>query len=68
MLIKKQYSIISDLSEWHAESSALALLDGTVYWDMHKPLTENCTLEVCSTVIVSNKFPICQCIYELTFN
>lgn len=28
------------------ESSALALVDGTVYWDMHRPLTGNCTLEV----------------------
>ncbi|XP_059062189.1 large ribosomal subunit protein mL39-like, partial [Achroia grisella] len=33
------------MSEWHVESSALALIDGNVYWDMHRPLTENCTLE-----------------------
>lgn len=34
------------LSEWHAESSALAVIDGSVYWDMHRPLTENCTLQL----------------------
>lgn len=28
------------------ESSALALLDGSVHWDMHRPLPESCTLEV----------------------
>ena len=38
--------IFADLSEWHTDTSALALLDGSVYWDMHRPLTENCTLEV----------------------
>ncbi|XP_028174618.1 large ribosomal subunit protein mL39 [Ostrinia nubilalis] len=40
------YDCARHLSEWHVESSALALLDGSVYWDMHKPLTENCTLEL----------------------
>ncbi|XP_045505616.1 39S ribosomal protein L39, mitochondrial [Colias croceus] len=40
------YDCARHLSQWHAESSALALLDGMVYWDMHKPLTESCTLEL----------------------
>ncbi|XP_026316534.1 39S ribosomal protein L39, mitochondrial isoform X1 [Hyposmocoma kahamanoa] len=49
MIMNKDISTPFDcarhLSEWHTESSALALLDGSVYWDMHRPLSENCTLE-----------------------
>ncbi|CAB3232440.1 unnamed protein product [Arctia plantaginis] len=44
--ISTPYDCARHLSEWHTETSALALLDGTVYWDMHRPLTENCTLEL----------------------
>ncbi|XP_038218245.1 39S ribosomal protein L39, mitochondrial [Zerene cesonia] len=44
--ISTPYDCARHLSQWHAESSALALLDGMVYWDMHKPLTESCTLEL----------------------
>ncbi|XP_022818297.1 39S ribosomal protein L39, mitochondrial [Spodoptera litura] len=44
--ISTPYDCARHLSEWHVESSALALLDGSVYWDMHRPLTENCTLEL----------------------
>ncbi|XP_047540131.1 39S ribosomal protein L39, mitochondrial [Vanessa atalanta] len=44
--ISTPYDCARHLGEWHTESSALALLDGTVYWDMHRPLTENCTLEL----------------------
>ncbi|XP_046973405.1 39S ribosomal protein L39, mitochondrial [Vanessa cardui] len=44
--ISTPYDCARHLGEWHMESSALALLDGTVYWDMHRPLTENCTLEL----------------------
>lgn len=40
------YDCARHLSEWHSESSALALLDGAIHWDMHKPLSENCTLEL----------------------
>ncbi|CAK1543635.1 unnamed protein product [Leptosia nina] len=43
--ISTPYDCARHMSEWHADNSALAVLDGTVYWDMHKPLTENCTLE-----------------------
>ncbi|KAH9632658.1 hypothetical protein HF086_008485 [Spodoptera exigua] len=43
--ISTPYDCARHLGEWHVESSALALLDGSVYWDMHRPLTENCTLE-----------------------
>ncbi|XP_061723800.1 large ribosomal subunit protein mL39 [Cydia pomonella] len=43
--ISTPHDCAKHLSEWHAESSALALLDGAVHWDMHRPLTENCTLE-----------------------
>lgn len=44
--ISTPYDCARHLSEWHIDTSALALLNGTVYWDMHKPLTENCTLEL----------------------
>ncbi|XP_013193891.2 large ribosomal subunit protein mL39 [Amyelois transitella] len=44
--ISTPYDCAKHLSEWHTESSALALLNGTIYWDMHRPLTENCTLEL----------------------
>ncbi|XP_059055892.1 large ribosomal subunit protein mL39-like [Achroia grisella] len=43
--ISTPYDCAKHMSEWHVESSALALIDGNVYWDMHRPLTENCTLE-----------------------
>ncbi|XP_048000898.1 39S ribosomal protein L39, mitochondrial [Leguminivora glycinivorella] len=43
--ISTPHDCAKHLSEWHAESSALALIDGAVHWDMHRPLTENCTLE-----------------------
>lgn len=56
MLISKYCCNIADLGEWHTESSALALLDGTVYWDMHRPLTESCTLEVNLTTICSDYY------------
>ncbi|CAH0717616.1 unnamed protein product, partial [Brenthis ino] len=44
--ISTPYDCARHLGEWHMESSALALLDGSVHWDMHRPLTENCTLEL----------------------
>ncbi|XP_041978423.1 39S ribosomal protein L39, mitochondrial [Aricia agestis] len=39
------YDCARHLSEWHADSSALAVINDSVYWDMHRPLTENCTLQ-----------------------
>ncbi|XP_013137949.1 PREDICTED: 39S ribosomal protein L39, mitochondrial [Papilio polytes] len=43
--ISTPYDCAKHLGEWHMESSALALLDGSVHWDMHRPLPESCTLE-----------------------
>ncbi|CAK1590685.1 unnamed protein product [Parnassius mnemosyne] len=43
--ISTPYDCARHFSEWHMESSALALIDGSMYWDMHRPLTESCTLE-----------------------
>lgn len=43
--ISTPFDCARHFSEWHMETSALALLDSTVYWDMHRPLTESCTLE-----------------------
>ncbi|XP_030031113.2 39S ribosomal protein L39, mitochondrial [Manduca sexta] len=40
------YDCTKHLGQWYMESSALAVLDGSVYWDMHRPLTESCTLEL----------------------
>lgn len=37
------YSCARHLSEWHVNSSALALVDGQP-WHMHKPLTRSCEL------------------------
>lgn len=36
-------SCLSDLTEWHVKSSALALVDGQP-WHMHRPLTHSCDL------------------------
>ncbi|XP_049880150.1 39S ribosomal protein L39, mitochondrial [Pectinophora gossypiella] len=44
--ISTPYDCAKHLSEWHTESSALALVDGHVHWDMHRPLSENCILEL----------------------
>ncbi|KAJ0171299.1 hypothetical protein K1T71_012849 [Dendrolimus kikuchii] len=43
--ISTPFDCARHFTEWHMNTSALALLDGTVYWDMHRPLTESCTLE-----------------------
>ncbi|XP_034826348.1 large ribosomal subunit protein mL39 [Maniola hyperantus] len=43
--ISTPYDCARHFSEWHTDNSALALLDGTVHWDMHRPLTESCTLQ-----------------------
>ncbi|CAG9571154.1 unnamed protein product [Danaus chrysippus] len=43
--ISTPYECARHFTEWHMESSALALVDGSVHWDMHRPLTGNCTLE-----------------------
>ncbi|XP_013165671.1 PREDICTED: 39S ribosomal protein L39, mitochondrial [Papilio xuthus] len=43
--ISTPYDCAKHLGEWHMESSALALLDSSVHWDMHRQLSESCTLE-----------------------
>ncbi|XP_053953439.1 39S ribosomal protein L39, mitochondrial [Anastrepha ludens] len=40
------YNCAQHLSEGHCKRSALALVDGNVPWDMHRPLTETCTLQL----------------------
>ncbi|XP_073839616.1 mitochondrial ribosomal protein L39 [Musca autumnalis] len=40
------YNCAQHLSEGHCKRSALALIDGNVAWDMHRPLPDNCTLQL----------------------
>ncbi|XP_017483218.1 PREDICTED: 39S ribosomal protein L39, mitochondrial-like [Rhagoletis zephyria] len=40
------YNCAQHLSEGHCKRSALALIDGNVPWDVHRPLTESCTLQL----------------------
>ncbi|XP_063696297.1 large ribosomal subunit protein mL39 [Culicoides brevitarsis] len=40
------YNCAQHLGETHCQRSALALLDGTIPWDMHRPLPNSCTLEL----------------------
>ncbi|XP_037820139.1 39S ribosomal protein L39, mitochondrial [Lucilia sericata] len=40
------YNCAQHLSEGHCKRSALALIDGNVPWDMHRPLPDNCTLQL----------------------
>lgn len=35
-----------DLSEMHCKRSAIALIDNKIPWDMHRPLTESCTIQL----------------------
>lgn len=35
-----------DMSTNHIKKSALALVDGSILWDMHRPLINSCSLEV----------------------
>ncbi|GBP49764.1 39S ribosomal protein L39, mitochondrial [Eumeta japonica] len=44
--ISTPFDCAKHLSEWHMDTSALALLDDTLFWDMHRPLTQSCTLEL----------------------
>lgn len=41
--VSTPYSCARHLTEWHVNSSALALVDG-VLWPMHRPLTQSCSL------------------------
>ncbi|XP_067613026.1 large ribosomal subunit protein mL39 isoform X2 [Eurosta solidaginis] len=44
--ISTPYNCAQHLSEGHCKRSALALIDGNVPWDMHRPLPESCTLQL----------------------
>ncbi|XP_034484262.1 39S ribosomal protein L39, mitochondrial [Drosophila innubila] len=44
--ISTPYNCAQHLSEGHCKRSALALIDGSVPWDMHRPLQESCTLQL----------------------
>ncbi|ALC43819.1 mRpL39 [Drosophila busckii] len=44
--ISTPYNCAQHLSEGHCKRAALALIDGTVPWDMHRPLQESCTLQL----------------------
>lgn len=44
--------LISDLSEMHCKRSALALVDGHTPWDIHRPLTDSCTVQLLHFTIV----------------
>lgn len=37
---------LSDLSERHCNTSAIALINGNIPWDMHRPLAESSTLQL----------------------
>ena len=40
------YNCAQHLSEGHCKRSALALLDGKIPWDMHRPIIDSCTLQL----------------------
>lgn len=40
------YNCAQHLSESHCQRSALAMIDGSIPWDMHRPLVDNCTLQL----------------------
>ncbi|XP_017065743.1 39S ribosomal protein L39, mitochondrial [Drosophila eugracilis] len=44
--ISTPYNCAQHLSEGHCKRSALALIDGSVPWDMHRPLQDSCTLQL----------------------
>ncbi|EDW94548.1 39S ribosomal protein L39, mitochondrial [Drosophila yakuba] len=44
--ISTPFNCAQHLSEGHCKRSALALIDGSVPWDMHRPLQESCTLQL----------------------
>ncbi|XP_030375453.1 39S ribosomal protein L39, mitochondrial [Scaptodrosophila lebanonensis] len=44
--ISTPYNCAQHLSEGICKRSALALIDGSVPWDMHRPLPESCTLQL----------------------
>lgn len=49
--ISTPYNCAQHLTEGHCKRSALALIDGNVPWDMHRPLQESCTLQLLNFTI-----------------
>ncbi|KAJ8004241.1 hypothetical protein DPEC_G00156770 [Dallia pectoralis] len=45
--VSTPYSCARHLTEWHVNSSALALVDGEL-WPLHKPLIQSCSLSLLS--------------------
>lgn len=41
----------ADLSDIHCKRSAVALIDGNIPWDMHRPLENSCTLQLLSFTV-----------------
>lgn len=44
--ISTPYNCAQHIGEAHCTQSALALLDNSILWDMHRPLTESCKLQL----------------------
>ncbi|XP_037933583.1 39S ribosomal protein L39, mitochondrial [Teleopsis dalmanni] len=49
--ISTPYNCAQHLSEGHCKRSALALIDGKVPWDMHRPLKDSCTLQLLNFMV-----------------
>lgn len=45
------YNCAQHLGEMHCQTSTLALTDGKIPWDMHRPLQESCTLQLLNFTI-----------------
>lgn len=42
----KFYFFVVDLSEMHCNRSGIALIDGNIPWDMHRPIEDSCTIQL----------------------
>lgn len=60
--ISTPYNCAQHLSEGHCKRAALALIDGSVAWDMHRPLQESCTLQLL-TFNVTEPHVVNKCAY-----
>lgn len=49
-------NFVIDLGETHCKRSALALIDGTTPWDMHRPLQDSCTLQLLHFTVADPHF------------
>uniref|UniRef100_A0A336KGQ2 Large ribosomal subunit protein mL39 n=1 Tax=Culicoides sonorensis TaxID=179676 RepID=A0A336KGQ2_CULSO len=50
------YNCAQHLGESHCKRSALALIDGTTPWDMHRPLTDSCSLQLLHFTVADPHF------------